>query len=319
MMCRGLAAISVAAAAALGGVAHAQTFPARAIILIVPWVAGGPTDVAMRAIAGAAEKHLGQAIVIENRPGAAGTLGPMQMATANPDGYTIAQIPVNVFRAPFMRQTTFDPIKDLTYIIRLTSYSFGVVVRRDAPWKTIQEFLAAARANPGKITFGSPGVGGGVHVGMVRIAKHEGIDWIHVPFRGSAEATIAILGGHVDAIGDPSAAQPLANGEALRVLVTWGARRSTNWPMVPTLREIGIDVVANEPYGLAGPKGMDPNVVKILHDAFKRGLEDPSCAAVLAQLDQGTSYLDSKAYHDFAIEEVREQQRVVEQLGLKQE
>jgi tripartite-type tricarboxylate transporter receptor subunit TctC len=274
----------------------------------------------MRALATATEKHLGQAIVIENRPGAAGTLGPMHMAaTANPDGYTIAQIPVNVFRAPYMRNTTFDPIKDLTYIIRLTGYNFGIAVKNNARWKTIQELLADAKANPGKITYGSPGVGGSVHTGFVQIAKHEGIDWLHVPFKGSTEATVAILGGYVDLIGDPSAAQAMMNAGKLRLLVTWGARRTANWPMVPTLKEIGIDMVANAPYGLAGPKDMGPKIVEILRDAFRKGMEDPSYAAMLAQLDQESSYMDSQEYHDFAMQQIAEQKRIVEELGLKQD
>lgn len=320
MIRRGLGVIFAAATVAWGGAAQAQSFPIRPVTLIVPWPAGGPTDVAMRAIAAATEKRLGQAIVIEYRPGAAGTLGPMQMAaTANPDGYTVAQIPVNVFGAPYMRKVSFDPIKDLTYIIRLTGYNFGIVVKNDRRWKTIQEFLADSKANPGKITYGSPGVGGSVHIGMTQIAEHQGINWIHVPFKGSAEATVAILGGHVDLIGDPSAARPMVNEGKLRLLVTWGARRTTNWPMVPTLKEIGIDMVANAPYGLAGPRDMDPKIVKILHDAFKEGMEDPSYAAVLAELDQEPSYLDSQDYHDFAIRQIAEQKRLIEALGLKRD
>ena len=123
-----------AIAAAWSGIAQAQNFPAGPVTLIVPWPAGGTTDVLLRALATATEKHLGQSIVIENRGGAAGTLGPMQMATTgNPDGYTIAQIPITVFRFPVMTKSTFDPTKEFTYIIGLTGYTFGVVVREDAP------------------------------------------------------------------------------------------------------------------------------------------------------------------------------------------
>ena len=137
-----LAATAAVFAAGVGA-AQAQTFPARPVTLIVPWPAGGTTDVSLRALATATEKHLGQSIVIENRGGAAGTLGPAQMAAnAKADGYTISQIPITVFRLPFMAKTTFDPTKDFTYIIGLTGYNFGVVVRSDAPWKTFQEFLA---------------------------------------------------------------------------------------------------------------------------------------------------------------------------------
>ena len=120
------------------GIAQAQQFPTRPVTLIVPWPAGGGTDIAMRALALATEKHLGSPIVIENRPGVGGTLGPGSMATsARPDGYTVAQLPITVFRTPYMQKTAFDPAKDFTYVIHLTGYTFGVVVRAAAPWKTL--------------------------------------------------------------------------------------------------------------------------------------------------------------------------------------
>src|SRR6266571_6592332 len=138
--------------------ADAQSFPVRPVTLIVPWPAGGTTDVGMRALATATEKHLGQSIVVENRPGGSGTLGPGQMAaTAKPDGYTLAQLPITLFRFPFMTKTTFDPAKDFSYIIGVSGYTFGVVVKNDAPWRTFPELLAEAKANPGKINYGTPG------------------------------------------------------------------------------------------------------------------------------------------------------------------
>ena len=163
-----------AAFVAFAAVAQAQQFPTRPVTLIVPWPPGGSTDIAMRALARATEKHLGQSIVIENRPGAAGTLGPANMAaTARPDGYTVAQLPISVFRMPFIQKTTFDPAKDFTYIIHLTGYTFGVVVRADAPWKTFQELMDYAKANPGKVNYGTPGAGSSLHITMEQIAKQR--------------------------------------------------------------------------------------------------------------------------------------------------
>src|ERR1700687_2845720 len=165
------------------GIARAQDYPTLPVILVVPWPAGGTTDIGMRALAAATEKYLNQKIVIENRPGAAGVLGPQQVAqNAAPDGYTLVQIPITVFRYPFMRKTTLDPEKDFTYIIGISGYTFGVVVRNDAPWKTFQEFLAYAKANPGKINYGTPGAGTTLHITMEQIAKKQGIKWTHVPF-----------------------------------------------------------------------------------------------------------------------------------------
>jgi len=155
-----LTSLAIALVLAFGAPAQAQGFPTRPVTFVVPWPAGGSTDIGMRALAAATEKHLGQSIVIENKPGAAGTIGPANMAAnAKPDGYTVAQLPITVFRLPFIQKTSFDPASDFTYIIHVTGYTFGVAVKADAPWKTFQELLDYAKANPGKVNYGTPGAG----------------------------------------------------------------------------------------------------------------------------------------------------------------
>jgi tripartite-type tricarboxylate transporter receptor subunit TctC len=315
---------SIIAAVTLFGLwdspAAAQKFPTKPVSLIVPWTAGGSTDLGMRALAEATQKYLGQPIVIENKPGAAGTLGPAQMAaTAKPDGYTIAQMPITIFRLPHMQKVTFDPVKDFTYIIHVTGYTFGVVVKNDAPWKTFQDLLADAKANPGKISYGSPGAGTSLHVTMEQIAKRQGIKWRHVPFKGNAETNAAVLGGHVSAAADSSGWGPLVNAGELRLLVTWGNQRTKSWPNAPTLKEVGIDMVSNSPFGIAGPKGMDPAIVKTLHDAFKQGMEDPIYKNALEKFDQEAFYLNTEDYNKFVVQQVAEQKQIVEELGLKQQ
>jgi tripartite-type tricarboxylate transporter receptor subunit TctC len=315
----GLVAALVASALA-SGTAQAQNFPTRPVTLIVPWPAGGTTDVVMRALATATEKHLGQSLVIDNRGGAAGTLGPAHLAAnIKPDGYTVSQIPITVFRYPAMRKTSFDPARDFTYVIGLTGYTFGVVVRKDAPWKTFQELLADAKANPGKINYGTPGAGTSLHITMEQIARLQGIKWTHVPFKGNAESTAALLGGHIQVEADSTGWAPLVNTGELRLLVTWGASRTKNWPDVPTLKDIGIDLVSNSPFGIAGPAGMDAAIVKVLHDAFKRGMEDPSYLAAMAKFDQEPSYLSSAEYHQYALRTLADEKRLMQELGLKQE
>ena len=301
-------------------IARAQTYPAKPVTFIVPWPPGGSTDVALRALATATERHLGRSIVIENRPGAGGTLGPAQMAAlAKPDGYTVSQLPITVFRLPFISRTSFDPAKDFTYIIGLSGYTFGVVVRSDAPWKTFHEFLAAAKANPGTMTYGTPGAGTSLHITMEQIAKQQGIKLIHVPFKGNAEATTAILGGHIHALADATGWAQQVNEGKLRLLVSWGASRTKNWPTVPTLKEIGIDIVSNSPYGIGGPKGMDPEIVKVLHGALKKGLDEPSNLAAMAQFDQERFYLSSEEYHAFALQQIAHEKRMIEELKLKEQ
>jgi tripartite-type tricarboxylate transporter receptor subunit TctC len=302
------------------GLGHAQNFPTRPVTLIVPFAAGGTTDIGLRALAAATEKHLGQSIVIENRTGAGGVLGPLQMATNSaPDGYTIAQIPITVFRYPFNRKTTFDPVNDLSYIISLSGYTFGVVVKKDAPWATFQDLLADAKANPGKISYGTPGPGTTLHLTMEQLAKQRGIKWIHVPFRGTSESTNALLGGHISAVADASGWAPLVESGQLRLLVIWTDKRSKSWPNVPTLKESGIAMVSNSPFGLAGPKGMDPKVVKTLHDAFKKGMEERSYLETIAKIDQEPFYLNTEDYRAFVRRTVPEQKQLMEELGFKPE
>lgn len=297
---------------------HAQDYPNRPVTLVVPWPAGGTTDIGMRALASATEKYLKQKIVIENRPGAAGVLGPQQVAqSAAPDGYTLVQIPITVFRFPFMRKTTLDPATDFTYIIGVSGYTFGVVVRSDAPWKTFRELIDYARANPGKINYGTPGAGTTLHITMEQIAKQQGIKWVHVPFKGTPETTGALLGGHIDAVADATGWSSLVDSGQLRLLVLWTATRSKNWPDVPTLREAGIDMVSNSPFGIAGPKGLDPAVVKIIHDAFKKGAEDPAYLEATAKLDQEPAYMSSDDYRRYVAVQLVEQKKLIEELGLK--
>ena len=309
-----------AAIVAFATAAQAQQFPTRPVTLIVPWPAGGSTDIGMRALAAATEKHLGQSIVIENKPGAAGTIGPANMAaSARPDGYTVAQLPITVFRIPFIQKTSFDPAKDFTYIVHVTGYTFGVVVKADAPWKTFNELIEYARANPGKLNYGTPGAGTSLHITMEQIAKMKGIKWTQVPFKGVAESMNALLGGHIDVTSDSTGWAGAVNAGSARLLVTWGAQRTKNWPDVPILKEVGIDLISNSPFGIGGPKGMDPAVVKILHDAFKKGMEEQSYKDAMVKLDQEAYYLDTAAYHAFAMKQIGEQKQLVEDLGLRQQ
>jgi tripartite-type tricarboxylate transporter receptor subunit TctC len=296
---------------------QAQTFPARPVSFIVPWPPGGSTDLVMRSLSVIAEKHLGQRIVIENKPGVSGTMGAQALAGAKPDGYTISQMPITVFRLPAMMKTNFDPASDFTWIIHLTGYTFGVVVRADSPWKTWKDLIAHAKANPGKVTYATPGNGTSLHITMEDIAQREGIKWVQVPFKGYAEGAQALLGGHVDVHSDSTGWAEQVNAGRLRLLVTWGAQRTKRWPNVPTLKEVGYPIVSNSPFGLAGPKGMDPAVVKALHDAFKKAMEDPEFQKTLEKFDQEPYYLNSADYAAFAKKSIEEERVAVQRLNLK--
>jgi tripartite-type tricarboxylate transporter receptor subunit TctC len=293
-------------------------FPDKPVRMIVPWGAGGTTDIQMRALCEIAQRHLGQPIVIENRTGAAGTIGPSQLLQARPDGYTLSQMAISVFRYPFMvAQPPFNPETDFTWVIHLTGYLFGVVVRADSPFRTFADMIAFAKANPGKLTYGTPGVGTSLHITMEQIAGMAGVEFTQVPFRGVAESLTNLLAGNIMATADSSGWAEMVKDGRMRLLCTWGAERAKRFPDVPTLKELGYDIVSTSPYGIAGPRGMDAAVVNTLHEAFEKALKDPAHVAVLDRFDQPVIHLDPAGYKAFANQLIVQERAMIQRLGLR--
>jgi len=315
MLNAALLAASAAAFASICAPALGQAFPAKPITMICPWPPGGSTDQHLRAFAQIASKHVGQNIVIENKPGAGGMLGPGVMAkTAQPDGYTISQLPVGAFRIPHMQKVDWDPLKDFSYIIGITGYTFGVVVKADSQWKTLKDVIDYARANPGKFSYSSTGNGTSPHLLIEELQAKTGVQMLHIPFKGNADSTQALTGGHVMAQSDASGWGRHVDAGAFRLLVTFGEKR-TKWN-APTAKELGIDIVSYSPYGFVAPKGLDPKIQKFLHDAFRKALDDPEHLKVLAQLDQVYWYKSSEDYARWAAETFRAERSTIERVGL---
>ena len=300
----------------LASVAGAQTFPARPVTLLVTFPAGGPTDIAGRALAEATSKYLGQNVVVENRPGATGTLGAAALVNAKPDGYTVSMIPITVLRLPHMENVAFDPMKDIGYVMGVSGYVFAFVVRADAPWKTMAELIAAAKANPGNISYGSHGIGGSVHLATEELSAAQGVKFNHVPYKGSADMLTAMLGGHLNVAVDSTGAVPHVAAGKARVLAVLTERRTPVWPEVPTLAELGYGIVSTSPYGIGVPAATPPAIVKTLHDAFRKGLEDPIHTRTLEKYNQPVWYLSSEDYAKWAKEQYEKERRIIERLGL---
>jgi tripartite-type tricarboxylate transporter receptor subunit TctC len=315
-----LQAFAAAASTALLPAASAQPaapFPHKPITLILPFPAGGATDAQMRLLAQALGKELGQIVNIANQPGVAGTMAPAAMArSAAPDGYTLSVVPATLFRLIHLQKVNYDPRTDFTYLINLTGYTNGLIVRADAKWKTLQELLADAKARPGQISYCSTGIGSGGHIAMERLARAAGVQMNFIPYKGMADETTALLGGHVDVISDPGWGALVESGKA-RVLATLGDARLKRWPQVPTLKELGYDVTVHSPVGIVGPKGMVPALVKTLHDAFQRAMKDPAYVRMLEQFDQPELYMSSAAYTQYAIEQTAREKVFLDQLGIK--
>ncbi|GAB2480338.1 tripartite tricarboxylate transporter substrate binding protein [Comamonas humi] len=303
-------------AAALPAAAQSH-FPNRPITLQVPFPAGGSTDRHMRLLADIAGKHLGQPVIVENKPGAGGTLGPGTLArTGRPDGYTITQFPMSMLRMAHMQKTAWNPVTDFTYIIGVSGYTFGFTVRADSPYKSFNDYIAAARKNPGAVDYGSTGAGSSPHLLMEELAENAKVKLNHVPFKGNADLQQALLGGHVSAQSDATGWDKYVDGGQMRLLLTFGDKRTKRWPEVPTAKELGYGVVSTSPYGLVGPKGMDPAIVKKLHDAFKLAMDDPRHAEVLAQLNQDVWYRSGPDYAQWAKDAFAKDKVLIERLGL---
>jgi tripartite-type tricarboxylate transporter receptor subunit TctC len=308
---------SLAGAVSITMPAMAQSnFPSRPIKLICPWPAGGSTDAVMRAIAESASRILNNPVITENKGGAGGILGANELVNAKPDGYTLSQLPMGIFRIPHIQKTLFDPLVDFTYVACLTGYTFGIVVRSDSPIKSIKDLVDYAKANPGKFTYGSTGNGTTPHLAVEEFAMKAGIKLQHVPFKGNAEGMQAILGGHIMSHSDATGWGPHVEAGTCRLLATYGSKRTKRWPNTPTLNELGYDTVSDSPFGVGAPKGMDPAITRKLHDTFKATLEDPKVLASFEKYDQSVIYMNTEDYTKYARETFPKEKKLIEQLGL---
>jgi tripartite-type tricarboxylate transporter receptor subunit TctC len=311
-----LQAAAAAAAAAALPTARAQSFPSRPIRLICPWTAGGTTDIVMRSWAESATRILGQTVVIDNKPGAGGTLGAVELVNAKPDGYTLSQLPQSVFRIPHMQKVQFDTTRDFTWIICMTGYTFGLVVRADSPIRTVKDLVDFAKAKPGEFTYGSPGVGTSPHLAVEEFAAKAGIKLQHVPFKGVADGMQALIGGHTMGHSDSTGWAPQVEAGRLRLITTYGSKRTKKWSTVPTLNELGYETVSDSPFGVCGPKNMDPAIVKALHDAFRKVIDDPAVVQTLDKYDMPPVYMDTAQYTKFAMETFAAEKATIERLGM---
>ncbi|MBY0318400.1 MAG: tripartite tricarboxylate transporter substrate binding protein [Reyranella sp.] len=309
----GTSALPLAAAS----VRAQQKFPDRPIRLIIPWAAGGPADAGFRILAQSVSKKLGQQVIVDNKAGASGIMGAMALQEAKPDGYTISQMHMSVLRQPLLnKQLTYNPISDLTYILQITGFVMGIVVKADAPWKTLPELLAYAKAHPGKLNWGTLGIGSTQHLAMERVGMAQGLSWTHAPYRGTADTLRALLGGEIDFASESSGWAPMVQAGQLHLLAVFTAERAKRFPDVPTVKELGIDVVVDSPGGLIGPKGMDPAVVAVLADAFRAAAQEPEHVKFLENMDQPLILLDGPAYKAAMAKTYEEEKELLRRLSL---
>ena len=297
--------------------AQAASYPARPITLIVPWPAGGQTDITMRILADLASRPLGQPVIIENRPGAAGTLVGPALHNAAPDGYVLGQLPLTLYRAALQRKVNWDPLRDITPVIQISGVTFGIVVPADSAFQSFADLVAWGHANPGRLTVGSTGIGSTAHLAMEDVLSREGVRYIHVPYKGTADQMLAVATRTLMVGVNSTGFAPYVETGKLRLLANFNAQRSKRWPQVPTMRELGYtEAVYTSPYGIGMPAGGDPAVVRKLHDAFRSALFDPLHLQELAKYDMDPEYLGPADYGRYVHEVSARERQLLARLGL---
>ena len=271
----------------------------------------------MRILAEEAGVRLGQPVVVLNRPGAAGTLVAPLLKAAAPDGYTIGQLPLPVLRHALMNKVPWDPLVDLAPILQVSSTTFGLLVPATSPWQKVQDLFDWARQNPGALMLGSTGMGSTPHLAMEELLGSLQISYTHVPFKGTNDQMLALAGGTIMAGMNSTGFAPWIDNGKLRLLAVFSEQRSSRWPQVPTMKELGFSqAVYNSPWGLVAPAGTAPAVMTVLHDVFKAAMFTPRHLAELQRYDQEASYLDAAAYRQSLLHTWQRERKLLQRMKL---
>lgn len=292
----------------LPGSALAQgrdAWPARTVTVIVPFPPGGQGDLAARPVAAALEKRLGQPFVVDNRGGAGGSVGNAAVARAAPDGYTLLMTLSSLAVLPeadrlFDRKPAYE-VGQLEPVGRVLADPTLLAVPASAPWKSIEEFVAAAKAKPESIAYGSSGPYGTLHIAMEMFAKAADIRLVHVPYRGAGPALNGLLGGQIQALASaPGVLKPHVEAGTIRVLANWGAERIPSFPDIKTFKELGYpDVEFYIWAGLFAPKGLPDPITQRLRDGLKAAMGEPEVLRTFETAGSPPAYQDADSFRQF--------------------
>jgi tripartite-type tricarboxylate transporter receptor subunit TctC len=305
------------------GLAAAQSYPSRPIKMIVPFTPGGPVDVAARIVSQHLPRILGQSVVIENRAGAAGSLGAKAVASAEPDGYTLlwGNISTLVVLPVVTNNRDYDPARQFVPIAKVSQNHEVLVVQSAFAAKSVGELVASAKANPGKLNYGSAGHGNATHLAAELFKLRTGIDIVHVPYKGASDAVTAVLGGQVQMFfGDIAGVLPFLREGTLRALAVSSEARNPLVPDVPTMRESGVpDYVVSTYVGVVAPAGTPAAIVQRLNAAINESMTAPDAAAAFARLGAEIRPAPPQDFAAFLAAETRKWADVVKAANIKVE
>jgi len=295
----------------------ANDYPTKSIEIVVPSSASGGTDALARIYAEAAKKHLSQPILISNKPGAAGAIGMKSVMTASPDGYKIAMVVAALAILPNIGQTQWS-MDDFKYVAKLNDDPSAITVKADAPWKTIDDFLADAKKRPGEISVGNAGPGSIWHIATAALEDKANIKLKHIPFQGSSPAVVALLGGHIDAVSvSPAEVAAQVSAGKFKILAIMSDTRIKGYESIPTLKERKIDLSIGTWRGLTLPKDTPTEIVDILREATKKIILEPSYIQGTERSGLGTAYLDGPDFRIFVDSNFRYFKELAPKLNLK--
>jgi tripartite-type tricarboxylate transporter receptor subunit TctC len=296
-------------------------YPENRVALFAVTEPGGAPDLLARTVALGTEKALGARVIVENRPGGAGTLGMAVLANAKPDGYTLCAAPSDaITHVPLMLKVPYQPLKSFTPVIGLAAaLNTALIVNKDATWKTFKEFIDYAKKNPGKIKYSTSGVGLPMHAAMEYIAKKDGIKWTHIPYKSSTQARMALMGGHVDACSSGSEFGPSARDGQVIVLAMHGEKRSPHFPNVPTLKELGYDFTKEMVHCIFGPANLPSDVLQKLETAFTKGTETPEFKSLLEKIEATPVSYKSKALDSYLKDTAIKAEKMYKDIGIIKE
>lgn len=302
----------------LGSTAWAQSeYPNRPITLIVPYGAGGVTDVMARSLAQAMSTHLNQSIVIENKPGAGASMGVMDMKTAKPDGYRLTLTPAGIFRQPYIQKVKYDPLRDVSFIASFMEYDFILAVPSESPFKTVKDLVEYNKKDPGAINYGSAGRYSGNHVTMALLEQQAGTKFTHIPYKGDAEAANALLAQHSKSAVFGNTVLPYLTSGKLRALAIASPERTQAFANVPTFKEQGYDIVVPSPLGLGGPHGLAPEVIQKLQQAVQAALQDSNFKQTATNYGIRPEYRDANSYAALAQQMFAREKTIIATIGLE--
>ncbi|MCG6534985.1 MAG: tripartite tricarboxylate transporter substrate binding protein [Syntrophales bacterium LBB04] len=292
-------------------------YPRRPINFIVALTPGATGDMACRFIAKAAEKYLGQPIVVINKPGGGTSIGIEAIATAKPDGYTIGYAPHSgIFVEPLLAKLPYNPVTDLTPIMQFGSLLFGISVKANAPFKSFADIISHARQNPKKLTYGSTGPNNMQFFIISQIAKKEKVEFLNIPSRGGPESHTALLGGNLDFIAATVVDSLLDAGEE-RLLLVLSDERSPEYPDVPSLRDLGFDIPAPMIFSVVGPKGIPAPILSKIEDAFTKAMKDPTFVKGMREnLRYPIAYRNSKELGEYINRNVEAYRKILKEMNM---